>query len=121
MRKIIALATVGVMALSLGACATDPTTGMPTINQQELANVEAQVQQTAANVCSFVPTVASVAGIIASFVAAGAVVNLVDQAAQQICNAISQAPTTTTKSGKKMLAATASVNGVAIQGYFISK
>src|SRR5690348_9103633 len=103
MRKFLGLICAVTMTMSLGACATDPTTGLPTINQQALANVEAQIQNTAATVCKFVPTVASVAGVIAGFVQAGAVVDLVNQAAGQICSAVSNAPTVKATVGHRLV------------------
>lgn len=122
MRKFLGLICAVTMTMSLGACATDPTTGLPTINQQALANVEAQIQNTAATVCKFVPTVASVAGVIAGFVQAGAVVDLVNQAAGQICSAVSNAPTVKATVGHRLVQRLASpvyVNGTPITGYFL--
>ena len=124
MRKFIAVFAAGAMALSLGACATNPATGVVGIDQTQLANVEAQIQQTAANVCQFVPTVASVAGVIAGFVSGGAVVDLVNQAAQSICSAVASAPTVKATVGHRTvqrLASPVTVNGVAITGHFIKK
>jgi len=124
MRKFIAVFAAGAMALSLGACATNPATGVVGIDQTQLANVEAQIQQTAANVCQFVPTVASVAGVIAGFVSGGAVVDLVNQAAQSICSTVVSAPTVKATVGHRTvqrLASPVTVNGVAITGYFLKK
>jgi hypothetical protein len=122
MRKLLMLGAATVMAVSLGACATDPTTGLPTIDQNTLNSVEAQIQTTAANVCKFEPTIASVAGVIASFVSAGAVVDLVNQAAQSICTAVANAPVTPAKVGHKTvmrLTQPVTANGVKIDGYFM--
>jgi hypothetical protein len=121
MRKMLAGVAIAA-SLTLGACATDPTTGLPTINQQELASVEAQIQQDAAAACKFVPTVASVAAVIATFVNVGSVVDLVNQSVIQICSAVSTAPVVNaTLRGMPVarLAAPVTVNGAPINGYFL--
>lgn len=120
MRKIVA-SIVSVLAISLGSCATSPT-GTPTIDPQGLANVEVQIQQATANLCKFVPAVTSVAAVISTFVQAGAVVDLVAQAASQICSAAVAVPTVpATMNGMRVykLSGAAVVNGVAVHGYFI--
>jgi hypothetical protein len=128
-KNYLAMAAAALLtASSLGGCATSPTTGLPVIDPTVLASVEAQVQQDVAAACAFVPTLASVAGVIASFVSAGAVINLVDQATTSICSAILAAPTapvtpavtaTGRRTGPRRLAAPVIVNGVQIHGYFL--
>jgi hypothetical protein len=121
MRKIAAFFAVSTLAVSLGSCTTSPT-GVPTIDPQGLANVEVQIQQATANLCKFVPAVTSVAAVIATYVQAGAVIDLINQAAAQICSAVVAVPTVpATMNGMRVrkLSEAAVVNGVAVHGYFI--
>ena len=117
----VALATT-----SLVGCATSPTTGLPTIDPTLLATIETQVQQDAAAVCGFIPTIGTIASIVASLIPGGsAVVTIASDVAGQICTAVTpvQAPLAAlgkrTVSRKTLGAALPSVNGVPIQGYFI--
>jgi hypothetical protein len=128
-KNYIALAlAAAISTVSLGGCATDPTTGLPTISPTVLTSVEQDVQAGAAALCGFVPTIASVAGVVATFINGGtAVVNIATAATQAICNAVTAAPTTAPTAsvirGKRTmvrrLLTTPTVNGVAINGYFI--
>jgi hypothetical protein len=103
-RTVIALA----VAASLGGCAAG-TGGRPTIDP----NVQAQIQQTAASICGFVPTISTVAGIVATFTGSGALIDLVGQVATSICDAV--AP----KKSMMRRAVRPAVNGVLVQGYFL--
>lgn len=116
MRKYIAFAFVA--ALGLGGCATNPSTGLPAIDQTTLNNVEAQIQTAANEACGFVPAIGTVASVIGTFVGGGAVINLVDQVAGSICKAVVATPTVATASGRRRLASAPVVNGVVVQGYF---
>jgi hypothetical protein len=90
--KIISLSAILAAGLALGACSTTlpspgggavvppTTTGDKTTDSVIAATVKA---------CGFLPTVATVTGIVASFVPGGAPVNsLVTSIAQSICNAV---------------------------------
>lgn len=105
MRKVIALAA----ALALGGCAsTGGVTPAPTDISAEIS----QVQKIAAQVCSFVPTIETVSGLITVFVpAAGVPTSIAGQIADAICAAV--AP-------KAMLAGSrAVVRGVPISGKYV--
>lgn len=105
MRKtLIALS----FAATLGGCAAG-LDGKPTVD----SNVQAQVQQAAASICGFVPTISTVASIVATFTTAGPVVDLVSQVATAICDVV--AP----KKNMMRRAVRPAVNGVLVQGYFI--
>lgn len=119
-KKLAALTVVG--ALTLGGCATNPTTGLPTIDPTQLTTIETQVQQDAAQVCGFVPTIGTIAAIIASFVpGAAAVTTIATQVANQICAAVTpvKASLTSKTLTRRTFGVLPSVNGVPIQGYFI--
>jgi hypothetical protein len=127
-RKFIALATaLAFGASSLGGCATNPATGQTGIDPVALANLEVQIQQYTKAVCSFVPTLGTVAGVVATYVGQGAVVDIVAQVANSICQAVTAvpaaAPAATVIRGQRMmvrkLLVTPTVNGVPIQGYFV--
>jgi len=96
-------------AVGLSACAgvtgTGPTTGTITGDI-----TVAQVQSIANTTCGFLPTVATVAKIIASFAGASDVVDVVSQAATAICGAV-------TKPGLRR-GAVPVARGVAIRGQF---
>jgi len=90
-RNYIALVLALAAALasaSLAGCATDPVTGTTTIDVAKITSVEAEVQKNAAIICGFVPTIGSVASVIASFAGAGGIASLATQAANAICNAV---------------------------------
>ena len=122
MRKLLTVVAVAA-SCTLGACATNPTTGLPTIDQAQLAAVEARIQQSVATACKFVPTVDSVAAVVAGFVGASTVIDLVNQVTSQICNAVVAAPVVSaTLNGmpvRKLARAVTTSNGTSIQGYFI--
>lgn len=104
MRKFI-VSTFLAGSLALAGCAG---TTIPTLDP----NVVSQVQTTAAQICGFLPTVTTVANVIAALVGAGNTVSTITSAAQGICNAV------TTKSARRGGVAP-SFMGVAIQGKFI--
>jgi hypothetical protein len=119
MRKIaLLLACAG--ALSLGACAGVPATSGGTATPAPVVvpgdlTVQ-QIQNTAAKVCGFVPTVSTITGIIASFFPGGAPVNtLVTGVANAICTAV--VPNKTLR--RAGVAGPPTVGGVRVEGYFI--
>jgi len=93
-------------SLALGGCAT--TGG----GQQSPEDIVAQVQKTTAQICSFVPTAATVAALVSggnpTIVSATAL-------AQAICAAV------TRPKARAKGAAIPTVNGVAIEGRFIRR
>ena len=107
------LAIAGSLALGVSACATTGTGIDPAFI--------AQVQQLTQQVCSFVPTVSTVASIVAALFGAGPAVGAVTEVAQSICSAV------TTKSGRYGLshgshkAVFHAPNGtlVPVEGYFV--
>lgn len=120
-KNYIALALAAALSsASLVGCATNPVTGTQTIDVAQITAIEAEVQKTTAIVCGFVPTVGTIAGVVASFVPGGAAATtLATQVANAICSAVGPAK----MSGHRRLAmrrGTAPVvNGVPIEGYFI--
>lgn len=104
---------------SLAGCATDPVTGTTTIDVAKVSSIEADVQKNAAIICGFVPTIGTVASVIASFAGAGGIATIATQAANAICSAVVPAK----MAGHRRLAmrrGTAPVvNGVPVEGYFI--
>ena|ERR1700744_3698271 len=126
-RNYIALAlATALTAGALGGCATDPTTGLPVFNNSTLTDVENQVQQDAATICSFVPTAATVAAVVATYVGLTPLVTLADTAATAICNAVVPVQATAFAASGRLSKATPPqivVNGktIPINGYFIVK
>lgn len=128
-RNYIALALAACLgAVSVAGCTTNPATGLPTIDPTQLAAIESQVQQEAAAICGFVPTIESVAGVVASFVpvpGVGTAIAVINQAATAICNAVLPAKAAAMRSASGVIgkrtagAAIPTVNGVPITGYFI--
>lgn len=115
--KRFLLAASAAAALSLGGCATT-TTGTTTT----IATIEADVQSAAASACSFVPTIATVASIIATLFPGGSATEaIVGTIAAQICSAVAAVPVAA--SGR--LGATAAVyypgTMIPIHGTFVSK
>lgn len=121
MRKnYLTLALVVAASLSLGACATNPSTGKPTIDPTQITDIENQVQKGAAAVCGFVPTLGTVASIIATFTGTSPIVGIVNQVVTSICNAVVPAKASLRRGAHRFGATNApTVNGVPIQGYFI--
>src|SRR5258705_8265851 len=124
-KNYIALALATALAsASLAGCATDPTTGTTTIDVAKVTSVEAEVQKNAAIICGFVPTLGTVASVIASFVGGGGVATIATQAANAICSAVVPAKAMMVRRPGNRLAmrrgvAHPTVNGVPVEGYFI--
>ena len=109
MRKLL---IASLLSLSLAGCATQGNGGggggVPSIDP---ATVQ-QIKDTAATICGFVPTATTVASIIATFTGGGAVVDMVGQAAQGICAAV-------TAKGVRRGGPPPKYRGVRIQGKFV--
>lgn len=104
MRKILLASAI---ALSLSGCAT--TGGNP----PDMNAIIAQIQQTTAQICSFVPTVETVAAIIAAGSGGGATPAVVGVAS--IANAICAAVTKPAAARRGV----PTVNGVPVNGSFV--
>jgi hypothetical protein len=101
--KIVLASLAMSAAITVGAC-TD----------QQTAETIAQVQKNAQLACSFVPTAASVANILAAlYPAAQAPVGAATAVAQQICGAV------TAKSAHRGAALAPTVAGVVVEGHFV--
>jgi hypothetical protein len=104
MRNLLIAGTLA-SSLALGGCATGTS-----------ANVAAEiaaVQQTAVQVCGYLPTIATVTGILSTFVPGASPINDVAvQVAQAICGAV------TAKSARRGGGAP-TVRGVPVQGRFV--
>lgn len=101
------------MTLLVGAAllAAVPLAGCD--DQQTAADI-AQIQQATTLACSFVPTAASVASILAAlYPAAVAPTAAVTQVAQQICS------TVTVKSARRGASIPPTVAGVVVEGHFV--
>lgn len=101
---------------TIGASVT-PTPGTPTPVASIDPTIEA-IQNTAAKVCGFVPTVSTVAGIVTSFVGGGPIAGIVGSVATAICNAVVP-KSSLRRGGPRMLNGTPVVNGVPVEGYFL--
>lgn len=109
MLRKLCLAMAAACAFALGGCATNGAgPSAPSLDPAVIA----QVQQTASTVCGFLPTVETVAQIIASFTSAGPVVGVVSQAANGICAAV-------TAKGVRLGQKAPKYRGVAIRGQFV--
>lgn len=87
-RKLL-IASALSSALLVSACATNPDgsvslPAIPTLSSSQIT----QIQSGVATACSFVPTVQTVAAIIATFAGASAVVDVAGSAIRGICAAI---------------------------------
>lgn len=99
-------------SLALAGCAT-PGGGSTTISIPSIdPAVIQQVQQTAVQVCGFLPAVETVAGIITSFTGGGIAVGAITAAANGICNAV-------TAKGVRRGGPAPRYRGVRIQGRFV--
>lgn len=106
MKKAIALALAGPLALLLAGCDTSTVT-------TTVSNIEAQVQADTALVCEFVPTAATIAALIPP---AAVVVPEAASIANAICNAIKAAPPVVTQSARlRSLKAGMAVNVAVVQ------
>lgn len=114
--KVLRMLIAGAALALLAACAASIPAGSPTgtpttpgtIGDQTQAVIK-QVQDVATNVCRFVPTAATVAGIIATFTGGGGVSDTVTQVANAICAAVS--------SKSAVRGRPVRVNGVIVKGY----
>jgi hypothetical protein len=104
MRNLLIASTLA-SSLALGGCATGTS-----------ANIAAEiaaVQQTATQICGYLPTVGTVTSILATFVpGAGPINDVALQVAQAICGAV------TVKSARRGAGAP-TVRGVAVHGRFV--
>lgn len=103
--KTFALASTLLAAVSLAGC-----------DDQQTAETIAQIQKTTELACSFVPTAASVAGILSAlYPAAQAPVAAASQVAQQICGAV------TAKGARRGAERVPTVAGVVVEGHFVQR
>lgn len=112
MKKII-IAMALASGLALAGCAT-PGPGpapAPVVTDSQIT----AIQQYAVQVCGYLPAVQTVAEIVATFTGGGALVGLVGNVANAICNAVK--PKLGVFARKR--AAVPSVNGVVVHGYFV--
>lgn len=119
MKKLLAsVALIG--ALGLGGCATTGGGAQPII--ADITAFEQSVQQVAVAACSFLPTTATVAGILSSlFPGVSTTEQLAATIAGQICNAV--VPVASSVSARKRLGATVYYPGttIPIHGTFVGK
>lgn len=109
-KSIRAVAVSAALALSLAGCATTVTENLPPAQQP--INIQ-QVQQLATTVCGFLPTVATVASILATFTGGGTIVSTAEGVASAICAAV------VPRRGARRGAAPPRVNGVTVRGRFV--
>lgn len=82
------LTATTVAGLAIGGCATTATTIPATID-----TVEQDIQNAASHACQFVPTIATVASIIATLFPGGSATEaIVGTVASQICSAVAASP-----------------------------
>lgn len=124
-RNYIALSLAAALtSTSLVGCASDPTTGVPVIDNTQIAADIALVQKDAAILCGFIPTIGTVTSVIATFTGNGAEAAMATQIAMAICNAVVPAKATAMRMPGHRLAphrylGAPTVNGVPIEGYFV--
>lgn len=111
MRFLAALALTA--SLALGGCASTGATGTGTAPNPTVTATITQVQNATVNLCAFVPTAATIAGIFAS---GNSLVSSITQAAQLICNAVASHPAAARRGAFIPV-----VNGVRIQGHFVKR
>ena len=92
-RKLLSGAVVGVPALALVGCATNPITGAPEINPQFVDDVISALQAGCNVGLAFIPTVTSVSNVVASLFgpAATATVQLINGSIAAVAGAICSA------------------------------
>ncbi len=112
MRKFL-IAASAAASIGLGGCATTGGVTSPT----DITSFIAQVQATTSAVCSFVPTVETVASVIGAVTgpAGAGIVATANGIASAICSAVAPA-----KASGKLRAAQPTVAGVAIHGRFLN-
>ena len=107
-RKLLSSAAVGVPALALVSCTTNPLTGATEINPVFVDNVVAALQ-VGCTVISFIPTATSVANVVAALFGPGAVAAVqlisgsVAAVANEICGAVPPAPAAQTQLRRRLL------------------
>lgn len=107
-RKLLSGAIVGVPALALVGCTTNPLTGATEINPIFVDNVVAALQ-VGCTVISFIPTATSVANVVAALFGPGAVAAVqlisgsVAAVANEICGAVPPAPAAQTQLRRRLL------------------
>lgn len=114
MRLLAVAALCGTLAL--GACANAPGFGTVTPGGQGTATTDpvvSQIQDITAKVCSFVPTVNTVLGIVAQFTSAGPIAGIAGEVANAVCNAINP------KNRASRVSGPPNVQGVPVRGYYI--
>lgn len=89
MIRTLMIASALSSALLLSACATNPDgsvqlPSIPTLNSSQVSQIQSGVQ----TACSFVPTVQTIAAIVATFAGANAVVDVAGTAIRGICAAL---------------------------------
>lgn len=105
-----AIASVLAVSLTLGACATNPTTGQTQIDPATIT----QIQQNVALACGFVPTITTIVNIVTTFLPGSAsAAAAATQAAAAICAAV-----TPPKASLRRAAGRPMVNGVVVEGHF---
>lgn len=109
MRGVFAVAVA--CAMLAGCQTTSPTV-------PATPSLEDKVQQTTAAVCGFVPTISTVAQILASFTSAGPAVDTAAEVARAICKAVGPVSPAMRKVSRKAVEPP-KVNGVVIEGYFL--
>jgi hypothetical protein len=96
MKQYFGLYVALAATLSLGACASSGTNTTPT----SITSFEQIIQQDAQAICSFVPTLASVAAIVGAVVpGATADTTVASSIATQICTAVASVASTSLKAG----------------------
>lgn len=114
-RLMISTALLGTLALA--GCAGGGGFGTVTPGGTGTATTDptiAQVQDVAAKICGFVPTVSTVVSIITTFTGGGAIADMAGQAAKSICSAVTQ------RSVRRGMGPT-TARGVKVEGYFLAK
>lgn len=105
-KKLITLASISALAMSLGACSAITSTQLT----QDVSAIEAQVQADADLVCGFIPTVATIASFIPGV---GTVATDAASIASSICSAIAKAPPVTVASARRRSVSSAMAVNVA--------
>jgi hypothetical protein len=86
-------------ALSLAACAG----GVPPVVQQDVTAFINSVRSAVVAGCSFLPTIESVAAVLAAYGPAGTVIVPVEAVAKVICDAVNATPATTASARRRGL------------------
>ena len=107
-RKLLSGAAVGVPALALAGCTTNPLTGAVEISPAFVDSVVSALQ-VGCTVISFIPTATSVANVVAALFGPGAVAAVqlisgsVAAVANEICGAVPPAPAAQTQLRRRLL------------------